>query len=124
MASEFQKALLAKKMKREQKIAEQGADPCAVVDMNVSAKRRPLLESNQDDRAKETDPKKPKMSERFDSIYFTKHSTDFQRHKACGAPGKACRAHCSPAKLRGRGQRQRANEQFGHGTSYKRHARF
>jgi len=63
MASEFQKALLAQKMKREQKIAEQGADPCVVVDMNVSAKRRPLLESNQDDRAKETDPKKPKMSD-------------------------------------------------------------
>ena len=64
MASEFQKALLAQKMKREQKIAEQGVDPCAIVDMNVSTKRRPLLESNQDDRAKETEPKKPKMSDR------------------------------------------------------------
>ena len=68
MTSEFQKALLAQKMKREQKIAEQGVDPCAVVDMNVSTKRRPLLESNQE--AKETEPKKPKMSDRFDLNCF------------------------------------------------------
>ena len=62
MASEFQKALLEQKMKREKKIAEKGVDPCAVVDMNVSTKRRPLLESNVE--AKETEPKKPKMSDR------------------------------------------------------------
>ena len=68
MASEFQKALLEQKMKREQKIAEKGVDPCAVVDMNVSTKRRPLLESNQE--AKVTEPKKAKMSDRFDRIFF------------------------------------------------------
>lgn len=48
MASEFQKQLLAKKMKRDEKIAERGIDPVTEVDLNVSVKRKPLLEANTD----------------------------------------------------------------------------